>query len=503
MSKLLLPAPNDVWAPAFWTQPKTPYTRGQDVADFSELFLKAERGFRKDEPLILTEWQQWLLNAVLEEDENGLLRYRRCLIGLPRKNGKSLLGTSLALEHLLTGGSGVQVYSAARDRQQAKIVFGSARQQVLNNPHLLSQIKVYRDVLENKKTGGVYRALSADAMSAQGLAPSLVIGDEIHAWETTKAEELYIALTEGSADRNESMFVGITTAGGNQNSLLGKLYQHGVKVAKQEVDDKFFGFFWWEADADADPTDEASWFKANPNLAEGLMNLDDFKSSINMAGSINFAEFQRYRLNQWVKLEGETFISNFHWEQAYTDKDIPLGSEVVAGFDGSLTGDSTGIVIMDIRTGIFQVYKLWEDTGDAEWVVDREDVIAAVDKLFTDYNVRMLWADDSYYSQDVYKWSKKYQSRVQKIPQNATRITPLAQQFVQDIVSGVIFHNNEEPLTRHVSNALATEAGSYRKDKRGSKNKIDLLVCSVLANGARNYILKKEARNTGSALILR
>jgi len=168
-----------------------------------------------------------------------------------------------------------------------------------------------------------------------------------------------------------------------------------------------------------------------------------------------------------------------------------------------LTGDSTGIVIMDIRTGIFQVYKLWEDTGDPDWVVDREDVIAAVDKLFTDYNVRMLWADDSYYSQDVYKWSKKYQSRVQKIPQNATRITPLAQQFVQDIVSGVIFHNNEEALTRHVSNALATEAGSYRKDKRGSKNKIDLLVCSVLANGARNYILKKEARNTGSALILR
>lgn len=499
----VLPAPNDKWAPAYWTQPKTAYTRGGDVIDFSELFLKAERGYRKNTPLIFTDWQQWLTNAILEETEQGLLRYRRCLIGLPRKNGKSLLGTSIALEHLVTGGTGVQVYSAARDRAQAKIVFGSARQQVLQNPYLLNELKVYKDVLENKKTGGIYRALSADAMSAQGLAPSLTVGDEIHAWETTKAQELYAALTEGSADREESMFVGITTAGGNKNSLLGNLYQHGVKVANGDIDDEFFGFFWWEAAQDADPTDEKSWFQANPNLAEGLMNIDDFRSSINMAGSINFAEFQRYRLNQWVKLDGETFISSYHWEQAVTDKHIPLGAEVVAGFDGSLTGDSTGIVIMDIRTGIFEVYKLWEDTGDAEWVVDREEVIDAVDKLFNDYNVKMLWADDSYYSQDVYKWSKKYQNRVQKIPQNISRILPLAQQFVQDIVSGEIHHTNEEALTRHVSNALATEAGSYRKDKRGSKNKIDLLVCSVLANGARNYILKKEARNTGSALILR
>lgn len=502
MSNLLL-SPNDKWAPAHWTKPMTGYSRGGDVIDFSELFLKAERGYRKNAPIMFTDWQSWLMNAVLEETDEGLLRYRRCLIGLPRKNGKSLLGTSLALEHLTTGGSGVQVYSAARDRAQAKIVFGSARQQVLNNPYLLNEIKVYKDVLENKKTGGIYRALSADAMSAQGLAPSLTIGDEIHAWETTKAQELYAALTEGSGDREESLFIGITTAGGNKNSLLGNLYQHGLKVNNGEIDDPYFGFFWWEAPADSDPTDEDTWYKANPNLAEGLMNIDDFRSSIKMAGSINFAEFQRYRLNQWVKLDGETFISSYHWDEAVTDKHIPLGAEISVGFDGSLTGDSTGIVIIDIRTGIFEIYKLWEDDGSPEWIVDREEVVAAVEQLFKDYDVKLLWADDSYYSQDVYKWSRQYRNRVVKIPQNASRMTPLAQDFVQDIVSGEIHHTNEEALTRHVSNALATEYGSYRKDKRGSKNKIDLLVCSVLANGARNYILKKEARNTGPALILR
>ncbi len=484
-------------------------TRGPDVADFSELLLRASRGFRAGEPLVFTAWQRWLIDSLLETNpDTGLLRYRRAVIGLPRKNGKSLLGTALALEHILYGPEGAQCYSAASDRAQARIVFGEARSQVLDNPALNRVIKVYRDAMEVPSKGSVYRALSADAMRAHGLAPSLVVADELHAWPSsptnTRGDELWDALTQGSADRPESLVVGITTAGGRTDTLLGRLYEHGKRVSesKGEIDPQF-GFWWWEAGQDADPTDPEVWRKANPNLAEGLLDLGDFDASIASAGSAGFAGFQRYRLNQWVRLAGEDFISPHFWLEAKRESSIPLGATITAGFDGSVSGDSTGIVICDINTGTLKVHAVWEpDPTDPDWVVDRQEVNAAIQKLFDDYDVKMLWADPSFYEPDVLEWSKQWRKRVERIPPTNGRMAPLAQQFIADIVAKEIGHDGDKTLERHVLNAVATEAGSFRKEKKNSPRKIDLLACAVLANGARQATKDRKMNNNRRAMIL-
>jgi phage terminase large subunit-like protein len=397
---------------------------------------------------------------------------------LPRKNGKSLLGTSLALEHLVYGQEGAQVYSAAADRQQARIVFGEARDQVMRNPALQRVITVYRDALENKATGGIYRALSADAMKAHGLAPSLVVADELHAWPSTptnkRGDELWEALTTGSADRSESLVVAITTAGGNMDTLLGRLYTHGKRIATGEIEDPSFGFWWWEAGEDADPTDIESWRLANPNLAEGLMDYGDFESSIKEAGSSGFAGFQRYRLNQWVRLAGEDFISPYHWKEAYRDEKIAPGARVVAGFDGSVSGDATGLVICDLDSGLLQVEALFEpDPNDPEWTVDRYEVGKVIERMFDTYDVKMLWADPSFYEPDVLEWSKRWRKRVERIPPTNHRMAPMAQQFVADVVSGSVGHNGDPRLTRHIANAIATESGSFRKEKKSSPRKVE------------------------------
>lgn len=430
----------------------------------------------------------------------GLMRYRRAVIGLPRKNGKSLLGTAIALEHLVYGPSGAQVYSAASDRAQAKIVFGEARQQVLNNPALSRIIKVYRDALEIPSKGGVYRALSADAMRAHGLAPSLVVADELHAWPSsasnTRGDELWEALTQGSADRPESLVVGITTAGGHTDTLLGRLYEHGKRVAAGETEDPQFGFWWWEAPQDADPTDPDVWKKSNPNLAEGLLDVGDFEAAIASAGSAGFAGFQRYRLNQWVRLAGEDFVSPHFWAEAKKETSIPLGATVTAGFDGSVSGDATGIVICDVETGTLKVHAVWEpDPTNPEWTVDRADVNAAIQKLFENYNVKMLWADPSFYEPDVLEWSRQYRNRVERIPPTNHRMAPLAQQFIADLVNKELGHDGDRRLERHVLNAVATESGSFKKEKKASPRKIDLLACSVLANGARHQIKDRNTTN--------
>lgn len=503
-----LPPPNPSWQPAYAVPSLSDQSLGPEVADFAKTLLRASRGFKQGDPLEFTNWQKWLVDRLLELDPvTGLLRYRRAVVLLPRKNGKSLLGTSLAVHHLVFGDPGSQVYSAAGDRAQAKIVFGEARQQILNNPSLSRILKVYRDAIELPSKGNVYRPLSADGMRAHGLAPSLVIADEIHGWASSasnqRGEELWDALTTGSADRPESLVVGITTAGGNTDTLLGRMYEHGKRVAMGEIEDPQFGFWSWEAANEDDPTDPEVWRKANPNLAEGLLDIGDFEAGIAAAGSSGFAGFQRYRLNQWVRMAGEDFVSPHHWAEAKREKSIPLGASIVAGFDGSVSGDATGLVAMDVNTGTMSVMACWEpDFQDPDWTVDRADVNRAVEKMFENYDVKMLWCDPSFYEPDVLEWSKRWKKRVERIPPTNHRIAPMAQQFLADLVAQEIGGDQDPRLERHVLNAVATEAGSFKKEKKNSPRKVDLLACAVLANGARHATKDRKQTTTRRALVL-
>jgi phage terminase large subunit-like protein len=504
----VLPPPNPEWAPRWFTPSLSDTTRGPDITDFAATMLRASRGFKVGQPLEFTAWQSWLTDRIFETDpETGLLRYRIGLVLEPRKNGKSIKGTTYALEHLVFGGPGAQIYSAAGDRAQAKIVFGEARQQVLNSPTLSRVVKVYRDALEVPSKGNVYRALSADAARAHGLGPSLVIADEIHAWPSsasnTRGDELWEALTTGSADRPESLVLGITTAGGHTDTLLGRLYEHGKRVATGEVEDKQFGFWSWEAAPEDDPTDPLVWRKANPNLAEGLLDEGDFEAAIASAGSAGFAGFQRYRLNQWVRLAGEDFMSPHHWAEAQREESIPKGATICAGFDGSVSGDATGLVAIDVNTGTMSVLAVWEpDHNDPEWTVDRADVNRAVEKMFENYDVKMLWCDPSFYEPDVLEWSKRWKRRVERIPPTNHRIAPMAQQFLADIVAQEIGGDPDPRLKRHVLNAVATEAGSFKKEKRNSPRKVDLLACAILANGARHATKDRKTNTNRRAIIL-
>ena len=53
--------------------------------------------------MVLTGWQRELLVSLFERRADGMLRYRRSLIGLGRKNGKSLIGSLIALYGLIEG----------------------------------------------------------------------------------------------------------------------------------------------------------------------------------------------------------------------------------------------------------------------------------------------------------------------------------------------------------------------------------------------------------------
>src|SRR5579875_2125635 len=95
---------------------------GSQVCDFIESFCtvtKDSMGGSAGSPIELRQWQRNVLGMVFAKRADGRRRHRQALIGLPRKNGKSALGSGIGLYGLLMSGQGAEVYSCAADKEQA------------------------------------------------------------------------------------------------------------------------------------------------------------------------------------------------------------------------------------------------------------------------------------------------------------------------------------------------------------------------------------------------
>lgn len=94
------------WPPALLTAvPAIDRKRGDGelVADFIEQMcpqVKDSIGGRAGEPLQMRPWQRELLTYLFARRADGRYRHRTALVGLARKNGKSAIGSGIALPNL-------------------------------------------------------------------------------------------------------------------------------------------------------------------------------------------------------------------------------------------------------------------------------------------------------------------------------------------------------------------------------------------------------------------
>ncbi|MFZ9845470.1 MAG: terminase large subunit domain-containing protein, partial [Candidatus Nanopelagicaceae bacterium] len=235
------------WPPRYLTKlSKEEYakSRGNEIIDFVEALCRITKDSvagHAGQPLIFRDWQKELTRNLFAVNKDGRLKHKIALIGLPRKQGKSAWLSSLALEHLVLGPSGGEIYSCAADRDQAKIVFGTAKEMIRLEPEL-QFLDVYRDAIYNPKNGTTYRALSAEAFTKEGLSPTFVAFDELHAQPN---RELFDVMSLAMGARQNPMLVAITTAGvktdtSGKDSLCYELYNYGKRIVNGEVKDSSF-----------------------------------------------------------------------------------------------------------------------------------------------------------------------------------------------------------------------------------------------------------------------
>lgn len=503
VSHLILPPEKD-WMPVFWTPMLSEKSLGYDIIKFAETYMEPPRGGIPGEKVKLTDYQKWLLIHMFELDENGYFRYTEIYLQLARKHGKSFIGSIIAAYFGAKGKNGDEIYIAAKDSKQAEVVFKEIANNIQGSPELSQVFRVNKDVIQNEYFNVNIRKLSSNAQSTFGLAPYISICDELWCWDSetgrsTKGQDMITSLTTGSGDRKEHICIEITTAGSNLEGLAYARYDKGKQIATGGLEDKRFGFFCWEAE-EHDPIDDPkTWRKANPNIGAGLMSEEKFAEDYHSAAQIDTTDFERFRLNKWIRRgDSEGYINAFHWDNAGdpTFGSISEGAEITVGFDGSLTDDSTGFVGLDIATGMMEVLYKWEqDRTNKSWFVDVEEVKAAMVDIQKRFDVKMVYADPSRHQEVIKTWIRDYgRTTIRDIPPSPARMFPMCEEFREDLYKGELKHNADKRFREHVLNAVTSIRGLPKKDKPDSPLKIDFLICAVLANGARRELQDKQRR---------
>lgn len=477
------------WPPRYLT--KVPAvdlkrSRGDEISDFAEALCKITKDSvagHAGDPLVFRGWQRELTRQLFAVGKDKKFRHKVALIGLPRKNGKSAWLSSVALESLVLGATGGEIYSCAAEKEQAKIVFGTAKRMVELHPELSDLLQVYKDAIYNPKTGSVYRALSSEAFTKEGLSPTFVAFDELHAQPN---RELFDVMSLAMGARVEPMLVAITTAGvkvdtEGKDSICFSLYEYGKRVVSGEVNDPTFFFAWWEANSEGDYRHPNSWKEANPGF-DDIVAADDFASAILRTPEV---EFKTKRLNIWSSTS-DAWLPAGSWDAIAEEKEIPNGNDVVLGFDGSFNGDCTAIVAVEVneKPHIIPV-AVWEkpDEASADWQVPILEVEDAIREASRRWQVKEIACDP-------YRWARTFQVLedeglpVVTFPQTASRMTPATTRFFEAVMNKTISHNADPQLARHIANAtlrVDNRGTRLAKEKRGSSKRIDLAVASVMA----------------------
>ncbi|HEY0644803.1 MAG TPA: hypothetical protein VGD39_15355 [Nocardioides sp.] len=388
-------------------------------------------------------------------------------------------------------------------------------------------------VILREETGGEIRPSSSGDASKDGGKESGATADETHLYISRQLRAMHRTVSRNTGKRKiaEPLMVETTTAyQPGENSIAEQaaeryahlpieecLTKHGVLYDhRQGSEPKRFG-------------DNRSLTKA---LREGYGPAADWMDFPRIVQIIREAEDPeeegyRYYLNIPRRTK-EQWLAPAEIKTVLTE-DVPeTAAPVAAGFDGSDVDDHTALWVCT-QDGLMVPVGIWVPTLDANW---RQDANAAVDWLFENFKVPRFYGDPPWWQKEMGDWASKYSDpnrsgtlpvvewwtnrdtpmavacgqlrtdvRRQQVRINPTplRTPPLfvANERISESGGGkplAVWHF-ENARTRKVKvkfDDKAEEAYTVRKDRPGSKLKIDSVPAAVLARKACIDAIKED-----------
>ncbi len=233
---------------------------------------------------------------------DGTRRFTSALFAVARKNAKSTLSAAILLYcECCEEEEGAQVISAATTGSQARIIFNVAKRMAEKKADLREAygLECWANAISRVETGATFKPINAKASTQDGLNPSHVGLDEIHAHKTP---DLLNVLQSAAGARRNPLWLFTTTEGYANPGPWSEIRQFATQLLEGvfgDAADHFLAIFF-AVDKDDGDFDERAWHKANP-----LMDVNPHllaairKESIEAkAMPSKLAEFQIKRLNR-------------------------------------------------------------------------------------------------------------------------------------------------------------------------------------------------------------
>lgn len=330
-------------------------SRALRVVNFFERVLVHTKGRYARSPFKLAGWQREdIIEPVFgtvrfDAQLNEYVRlYNEVWLELARKNGKSEMMAGIALYMLTADGEeSAEIYSAARDRDQAALVYNVAARMVKLSPVLSRRLKVIdsRRRIVDPTSGSVYSVIPGDAEGNLGQNPSAILFDEIIA---QPSRELYDTLRTAFGTRDAPLLICATTAGNDPESFAAAEHEEALRVLNTPRRQPNRYVYIRNLDPEADPWDEKNWKTPNPALGD-FLNIAQLRSEAAAAREDPLKEesFRQFRLNQWRQTA--TRAIPIHVWDAGAGMVIPdqlHGRRCFAGLDLAATTDLASLVLL-------------------------------------------------------------------------------------------------------------------------------------------------------------
>ena len=485
--------------------------------------------------IVLDQWEiDWIRDIYEPVREDGRPVVSRAVLSVARKNRKSLLVGGLVLATLIGPESqpNAQIYSAAVDFEQAKVIFDMVVKMLEFAPSLRRHLKIVesrsRIVVKSsgaRGRGSVYRALSATNKGKHGLGADFFVYDE---FGEASDDELWNVLYDSQQLRARPLAVVISTQTNDPLHPLSLLIDDGLR--RDENGNKLDPTtvcHLYAADEDCDILDEAQWLKANPTLATWKPRKQIAEAAAEAARRPEKeANFRQRYLNQRVN-PFSTLISQSAWKGVRAPEDQPVefqpGEQVYLALDMSKRDDLTALVMISAdnvtrvkawfwkpailvpehakRDGVpYDAFAAtgWLDTVHGAMIKPRT-IAEKIAELSAQYDVLGL-AYDRFFTAELMNHLEEIglfpvkgerQSgalRVVDWGQGWVDMSPAVTAFEEAIVTQTLVHDGNPLLTMCVMNALVMtdSKGNRSFDKAKSRNKIDGAVALAMALGLKS-----------------
>jgi phage terminase large subunit-like protein len=502
----------------------------RDVSFFSRLCHY--KGEFAGKPLVLSPWQAFIVGSIFGwKNADGLRRFREAYEEVPRKNGKSTKDAGLGIRlAFFDGEQGAECYCAATKKDQARIIWGDAKQMVLRTPALRKMLRVFTGNLSSEALASKLEPLGADEDTMDGLNVHAALIDELHAHKTSGVVDV---LKTATGSRRQPLIKYVTTAGYNRESICWKLRDYSVKVLEGSVvDDTFFAYIAC-ADGGDDYRDPKTWAKANPNLGVSVSVTDlarKAKQAEHMPAALN--AFLRLHLNVWTE-QSERAMDMEMWARGDSPTRAEDGDACFAGLDMASTSDMCALAKLfgPDGDGVYDLLmRFWVPAASLEagtskrseemrrllqqwaaegWitttpgnVTDYDYVEADILEEATRHDIREMAFDRWNVTQLVThlqnEWGEGESASVVLVDfgQGFQSMAAPTAELLRLLASSRIRHGGN-PVLRWMASNLALKqdpAGNMKPDRQGSGDKIDGIVALVMALGVA--MRRKEVKQS-------